>query len=249
MPTTSEDLSGNSPTSLDATTIATGTVGEPLGADGPPENVIGTGGVTVGGDGNIPETGEGIRRLRFEAEKIDFTPAGWEATNIRFTNDPFSPPEVEVRADRATLTRLSPLQDEVRTSKARLVFDQRLSMSLLRDRLLIDRTEREASIVSFGFDGSDRGGLFVERRFKPIATDKISLSLTPQFYLQRAISEGKLFSESIIGLKADLNMTLTSTTSLRGRANFIGFNDVGDTARASLRLAQSIKGLYPDRRI
>lgn len=241
LPTTSEDLSGNSPTSLDATTIATGTVGEPLGADGPPENVISASGVNVGGDGNIPETGGGIRRLRFEAEQINFTPKGWEATNIRFTNDPFSPPEVEVRADRATLTRLSPLQDEVRTSKARLVFDRRLSVSLLRDRLLIDRREREASIVNFGFDGSDRGGLFVERRFKPIATEKISLSLTPQFYLQRAIAEGKFFDLSIYGLKADLNVKLTSSTLLRGKANFVGFNDVGDTARASLRVAQSIK--------
>ncbi|MBC6479207.1 MAG: LPS-assembly protein LptD [Hormoscilla sp. GM7CHS1pb] len=57
VPTTSEDLSGNGTTSLDATTVATGTVGEPLGADRPPENVIGTGGVSIGGDGNIPEAG------------------------------------------------------------------------------------------------------------------------------------------------------------------------------------------------
>jgi len=242
VPTTSEDLSGNSPSSVDGTTVATGTVGEPLGIDDrPPENAIGTGGVIIGGDGNIPQTGGGIRRLRFEAERIDFTPGGWEATNIRFTNDPFSPPEVEVRADKATLTRLSALQDEVRTSKARLVFDQRLSVSLLRDRLLIDRTEREPAIVSFGFDDSDRGGLFVERRFKPIATEKISLSLTPQFYFQRALKEGKFFDESIYGLKADLNVKLTSSTLLRGKANFVGFNDVGDTARASLRVAQSIK--------
>ncbi|MBC6479218.1 MAG: DUF3769 domain-containing protein [Hormoscilla sp. GM7CHS1pb] len=96
--------------------------------------------------------------MRFEAEQIDFTPAGWKATNIRFTNDPFSPPELEVRANRATLTRLSALQDEVRTSKARLVFDQRLSVSLLRDRLLIDRRDREPAIVSFGFDDRDREG-------------------------------------------------------------------------------------------
>ncbi|MBO1348836.1 MAG: DUF3769 domain-containing protein [Hormoscilla sp. GUM202] len=241
VPTTSEDLSGNGTTSLDATTVATGTVGEPLGADRPPENVIGTGGVSIGGDGNIPEAGGGIRRLRFEAEQIDFTPAGWKATNIRFTNDPFSPPELEVRANRATLTRLSALQDEVRTSKARLVFDQRLSVSLLRDRLLIDRRDREPAIVSFGFDDRDRGGLFVESRFKPIATDKISLSLTPQFYLQRALKEGKFNDLSIYGLKADLNMRLTSTTLLRSKAAFVGFDDVGDTARASLRVSQSIK--------
>lgn len=240
-PTTSEDLSSNSLRALDATTVTTGTVGEPIEADRPPENVIGSGGVNIGGDGNIPETGGGIRRLRFEAEQIDFTPAGWEATNIRFTNDPFSPPEVEVRADRATLTRISPLQDELRTSKARLVFDQRLSVSLLRDRLLIDRREREAAIVNFGFDGSDRGGLFVERRFKPISTEKISLSLTPQFYLQKALKEGKLFDGSIYGLKADLNMLLTSTTSLRSKADFVGFDEVGDTARGSLRVSQSIK--------
>ncbi|MHC5595770.1 MAG: DUF3769 domain-containing protein, partial [Nostoc sp.] len=45
---------------------------------------------------NIPasKTGGAVNRLRFEAEHIDFYPQGWQANDVRITNDPFSPPEL-----------------------------------------------------------------------------------------------------------------------------------------------------------
>ena len=240
VPTSGSDLSVTE-NDLGTTTIPRGLVSDSILVNQPPSNVTGSGGITIGGgSGGLSSPGGTIRRLRFEAEKIDFYPEGWEATNIRFTNDPFSPPELEVRADRATLTKLSPLQDEVRATRPRLVFDQRVSVPILRDRVLIDRTERDPAILNVGFDDRDRGGFFVERTFEPVSTNRLSLSLTPQFFLQRAVSEGKPVDPSTIGLLANLSATLSPTTTVRGIANFAGLNSLGDTGRGSLRVTQFI---------
>ena len=46
-----------------------------------------------------PKSGGMVKRLRFEAQRIEFYPRGFQAQDVRITNDPFSPPELEVRAD------------------------------------------------------------------------------------------------------------------------------------------------------
>ncbi|MCP6374087.1 DUF3769 domain-containing protein, partial [Klebsiella pneumoniae] len=77
--------------------------------------------------------------LRFQAEQVDFYPQGWQARNVRITNDPFSPAELELRADTVTLTRETPYRDRIRTTRQRLVFDQGFSVPIPRDQTVIDR--------------------------------------------------------------------------------------------------------------
>ena len=86
-------------------TILDRALGDRLLDDQPLVNVTGSQGIgaTIGStrDFNILDGdsngGGAINRLRFEAERVDFEADTWEAKNLSLTNDPFSPPELEVR--------------------------------------------------------------------------------------------------------------------------------------------------------
>lgn len=235
--------------------------GERIILEQPPTDVRDAGGViiNVGGGGSTATTsvqqGGQVRRVRFEAQRLDFTPEGWQAVNIRFTNDPFSPPELEVRADRAQLRRISPLEDEVLATRPRLVFDQRVGVPLLRDRLIISREERDPAIANLGYDSRDRGGLFVERSFEIIETRRFALRLAPQFLVQRALGfssdnrDGERVAEedletdsfwSWIGLRASFEAKLAAQTNLQANVSLAGLNNTGDTARANVQLQHLI---------
>lgn len=191
-----------------------------------------------------PEQGGQVRRVRFEAARIDFYPRGWQASDVSLTNDPFSPPELELRADKVTLTRESPLQDRVRTENQRLVFDQGLSLPIPKNQQVIDRRERDATpgLVSFGFDGDQRGGVFVERRFEPINRENVSFSITPQFLAQKAVQEGVSNIPSVFGLRTSLDATLSPRTTVEGSGTLTSFDltDIEDNLKASLRLRQQV---------
>ncbi len=105
---------------------------------------------------------------------------------MRVTNDPFSPPELELRAQSATYRNIAPLIDEVAFTDSRVVFDQSLSIPTFQDRLIIDRRPRQPGLFSIGYDGRDRGGLFIERGFKIIDTQNVNFEIRPQYLLQRA---------------------------------------------------------------
>ncbi|MDX2229566.1 MAG: DUF3769 domain-containing protein [Leptolyngbyaceae cyanobacterium bins.349] len=217
-------------------------------------NVSSPGGVTfsvgAGRDvnrlpGALPRGGE-LNRLRFEAERIDFTPEGWEAQNIDITNDPFSPPEFVLRADRAVLTRLSPLEDELVATRPRLVFDQKVAVPLFRRRLRLSRAEEEPSLFRFGFDNEDRGGLFFEGIVSVINTGRVRFSVYPQVYLQRMFipaenqnSEG-IGDLSNYGLRTSLDVFFSDRTALRARTSLtsLDFDEFEDRFRASTRLEQ-----------
>lgn len=190
-----------------------------------------------------PEQGGQVRRVRFEAARIDFYPRGWQASDVSLTNDPFSPPELELRANKVTLTRESPLQDRVRTENQRLVFDQGLSLPIPRNEQVIDRRERDATpgLVSFGFDGDQRGGVFVERRFE-INRENVSFSITPQFLAQKAVQEGVSNIPSVFGLRTSLDATLSPRTTVEGSGTLTSFDltDIEDNLKASLRLRQQV---------
>ncbi len=246
--------------SLPTDTIANGlppeTPSDRILANQPLQGISSAGGigVTVGAGrsaSNLPLTKQGgqIKRLRFEAERVDFYPQGWQATNVRITNDPFSPPELEVRADKVTLTHVTPFEDRIRTSRQRLVFDQGTSVPIPKNEAVIDRRRREVSpaIAQVGIDGNDRGGVFIERGFTPIDTPQFSLRVAPQFLLQRAVQKSGFFDPSSYGLRANLDGDLGPRTTLRGLLNFTSFdiNNFDNTLRASLRLRQVIGNQLP----
>jgi len=190
---------------------------------------------------------ESIQQLRFEAERLEFNARGWQARNIRITSDPFSPPELEVRAPRAELVQVSPREDRVMTTRPRLVLDQGLSLPLLRSQARIDRQERDptsATVPRVGVDEGDRGGLFVGRNFNLITNEQTRLQVTPQFLLGRAFSEGdfNVVDPNLFGLNVRLGSTLGPRRSLTGFAIFNSLepSEIVDNVRARLSLRQRV---------
>ncbi|PLZ07166.1 organic solvent tolerance protein OstA [Fischerella thermalis WC114] len=250
IPTAQEDFAFL-PTDVTAGGVPARPPSDRIRANQPLTGVSSPGGINfgIGGRTNAtnvprPEQGGQVRRVRFEAARINFYPRGWQASDVSLTNDPFSPPELELRANKVTLTRESPLQDRVRTENQRLVFDQGLSLPIPRNEQVIDRRERDATpgLVSFGFDGDQRGGVFVERRFEPINRENVSFSITPQFLAQKAVQEGVSNVPALFGLRTSLDATLSPRTTVEGSGTLTSFDltDIEDNLKASLRLRQQV---------
>lgn len=197
------------------------------------------------------QTGE-VNRFRFQADDLDFDPNGWTATNARITNDPFSPPEAEIRAERLRFRRLSPLRDEVVAERGKIVLDNRFTLPLLARRTVIDRRERPPEPFRIGYDGRDRDGLFIEKDFELIRRPGLRLRFTPQYYVQRVVSgiADSPVDPHAFGFKSRLSAQLTPLTSLVGVAQFtsLDLDRAEDNFRGSLRLSQVIPtGLGPHR--
>ncbi|MGB3637351.1 MAG: DUF3769 domain-containing protein [Rivularia sp. (in: cyanobacteria)] len=212
---------------------------QPLTGVGSPGGV----GFRFGGRGarNLPGGKQGgvVNRLRFEAARVDFYPKGWEAKDVRITNDPFSPPELEVRANSVTLERISPLRDKLRLKKPRLVFDQGLTLGIGSYARTIDRSERDATPapVSIGFDGDERGGLYLERSFNVLNTPQTSWKVTPQFFAQQAVQNNNEGIPALFGLKSSLNATLNPRSQIKASTTLtsLDLTDLEENLRASVR--------------
>ena len=196
----------------------------------------------IGATRSTSGTGGTVNRLRFQADRVDFYPEGWDATNIRITNDPFSPPELEIQAETARSRKLGPLVDEVVTSNSRVVFDQGFSLPLFRNRFLLDRRPRQPGLVDIGFDGNERGGLFVERDFDIINTPQVLWTVTPQYFLQRGIFDESPVDPSAFGVKSNLDAIFSPRTSLKGSVAVTSFDfgEIDEEIRASVRGQQII---------
>lgn len=257
VPTTQTDLafSPSATTDITAGGVPSRPPSDRIRANQPVSNISSPGGinVTIGGQADArnippPKTGGVVKRLRFEAQRIDFYPNGWQAEDVRITNDPFSPPELELRASKVTMTREAPLVDRVNTQHQRLVFDQNFTLPIPIDNQKIDRRERDVNpfIVSPGFDGSKRGGFFVERNFSAINNDQTRWSITPQFFVQKAF-EGSGNVADLFGVKTKLNSVLGPKTTVEGKGELtsLDFNKVENNLRGSLRLRQALGEVNP----
>ena len=203
----------------------------------------------IDGAGDVGGT---VNRLRFEAERVNFEGTDWEAANLSLTNDPFSPPELELRAKKATFERLNPQQNRLTTSKSRLVLDDSLTIPLLLSAFVFDNTPNRPGLFNLAFDGEERGGLFVERSWTILNTSKFNWRITPQYFLQRAISpttfefsesdEGGIFNSAVFGLKNKFDVEIASRTSLNSSLSITNFNpeEIEDNLRAKVALQQTI---------
>ncbi len=261
IPTAGTDLNPNLPTNITSGVVPVGSVGDRVSATQNNVSQAGSVRINAGSRQNVsgaiivPQQGGAVRRLRFEAAQIEFYPEGFRAQNIRITNDPFSPPELELRADSAVLTRVSPLRDEIRTTRNRLVFDQGFTLPLPSRTFVLDRSQRSPALINFGYDGTDRGGLFIERSINVFPQSPISFTITPQFYVQRAFQNSSNVA-SLFGVESSLSARLTPRTSIRGDLvlTSLDFTQLQNTLRGSLRAQQligthtlSLEASYRDR--
>lgn len=257
IPSASRDFAA--PIGSDVTTSSVLPGGDRFAPNQPLQQVSNVGGLNINygskrGIAGVPTAGQQggtVKRLRFEAENIDFYREGWQARNVRITNDPFSPPELELRAERVTLVRETPQRDRIRTQKQRLVFDQRFSLPVPRDQAVIDRNQRETNpaVAQIGFDGDDRGGVYIERNFPIFNADAMQFSVTPQFFVQKSLEGGdsSFFDSENFGLKADLRASTGLRNAITGSAilTSLDFSDVEDNLRGSLRFQQLVGTRLP----
>ncbi|MEB3250216.1 MAG: DUF3769 domain-containing protein [Merismopediaceae bacterium] len=263
-PSTGRDLSPNLPTDANRNMIAGQTLNERLAANQPLQQITPSPGLGVGFGGGLNlnqfgtagsagQKGGQVNRLRFQAERVNFDAEGWNAEQVRLTNDPFSPPELEVRADRADYYNVGPKVDEVKLTGSQVVLDQTTKLPF-QDRLTIDRRDRQPGVISFGYDGEDRGGLFVQSSFIPIDNPIARLQIKPQYLIQKALfpdafpeanasnSEVCVICPSVFGLVTDLDVNLSDRTKLINTLNFSNLNldYLGDSLRAKLALLNKV---------
>jgi lipopolysaccharide export system protein LptA len=245
VPAAAGDLATTLPSDIDTGVNPTQSVGSQAIINQPLQVQGSSGGITIGISGgnraNRQALGGQVNRLRYQADRIDFSPDGWVGTNVRITNDPFSPPELEVRSRRVTFRQITTTASELRASNPRVVFDQGFSLPLFRNRIVFDSRKRQPGLVQFGFDQRDRGGFFIERPFEVLNTPALSLTVTPQILLQRAYDNGFDFADgSAYGLRAQLSATISPTTTLTGDfvTTSLNFGKLEDNLRASLRAQQ-----------
>lgn len=227
--------------------------------------------VTLGG--NLSTTDQGltnvqpntigkVNHLRFQADHLDFNAEGWTATDVRFTNDPFSPPELQVRADTADYNQLSPTRSELITSRSRVVFDNRVSIPLVKNYFLFDQERQTRTLFNIGYDGEEQGGLFIERSFSVINTPKIRWTITPQYLVERAFfpgflganrssNEGTAFDSSVFGVKSRLSIAFNERNTLEGilKINDFGSENFANKVRTNIRLEHLIGDLNAPHRL
>lgn len=113
----------------------------------------------------------------------------------------------------------------------------------------IDRRERDVSpaIASPGYDGEDRGGLYIERGFPVIDTEKTRWTITPQLLIQRAVQEGAGDLGALFAVKTKINSVLSPRAVIDGTGELTSFdlNKLEDNLRARLGLRQTLGTSLP----
>ncbi|HEY9694280.1 MAG TPA: DUF3769 domain-containing protein [Oculatellaceae cyanobacterium] len=253
-PTASSDLSVTSPANVGANILPARPLSDRITANQPLQQLTNPGsiGIGVGSQRNIPNQpdllqGGTFNRLRFQAERINFEGNTLQATKVRLTNDPFSPAELEIRADTAQFQRTSSLLSEITTSRPRLVLDQNLELPLFRNRLTLDRRPSDPGLINFGYDRDERGGVFIDRSFELLNTPTSRFSITPQYFIQKAVEEGSFIDPASFGLRARAEANLSPRTRLEGSGEItsLNFNQIENELRANLRLQQTIGNTLP----
>lgn len=227
--------------------VTSRSVFDPLNPDQEVTNVSRAGGLELSSQlrgstpSSLPSGSGGIRRLRFEAARVTFDAEAWVAEEVRLTNDPFSPPELEFRTNRMTLVTLSPTADLLTAENPRLVFDQGLALPLFKNTYVINRGAVDSNqvnpfLVSVGSDSRDRGGIFLESEFPVVRTETTNFTLTPQYFIERALDQGASDPE-VFGLELDFDTRLSPRSDLSARATITGFDpdNIEENIRGNIR--------------
>ncbi len=197
--------------------------------------------INLSGNSNTSPS-QDISRIRFRAEKIILDSDFWAAENLTITNDPFDPPELELRATKATLTRINPTQDRLDAESGSLAFDQSLVLPIPFSSIILDRFERTLP-VRIGFDQRDSGGFFYQQNINAYSKPDINFQISPQFFLQRSF-QGNLLDANVLGFAAKLDAILPDAQFFSGRATLSGLNfaNAENQLRANLEYSRPVFG-------
>ncbi|WP_310488830.1 DUF3769 domain-containing protein [Chamaesiphon sp. VAR_69_metabat_338] len=168
-----------------------------------------------------------ITRLRFQADKVDFVSDLITAEKVRITNDPFSPPELQVKADRAQFKTVNSEESEITVNNARVNVENNFEVPIPRDRFVLNKLGKDAAsnpFANFGFDTTDRGGFYLQTSYYPVFDPRFRVTITPQYYLQRAVSGFKIFDPSVFGVATNVVGNFGPDTTVEASTLLTGFD-------------------------
>jgi lipopolysaccharide export system protein LptA len=207
-------------------------------------------GTAIGSDRNIEtrpvfKSSGSINRLRFQADKVDFVGEQITAEKVRLTNDPFSPPELEIKADRIQFKTVNTEEDEVTLSSPQVLLGGNLNLPVVKDRFVLNKLGKDTNPLDIGYDGDERGGVYIERSLYPIFNRDLRLTVTPQYFIQRAITQLKPIDTSVFGVRTKLEANITPSTILQASAALTGIstNNLSENLRAKAVVTQNF-GLF-----
>lgn len=207
---------------------------------------IATNSVTVSALGGGTTSDGTVRRFGFIADRLILDGESWTAENLRITNDPFTPPELELVTSKATLTPISPTQSRVDLESPTLIFDQGFSLPVPINSIILDRFQRFTPAL-VGFDQRDRDGVFYQQSFDVVSRSDLSFQLSPQVLIQRAFSsQTGLSAFNVLGVVATLNGALDGGQRLSARASLSGldFNNIDSILRLNATYQTPVFGDY-----
>jgi hypothetical protein len=141
------------------------------------------------------------------------------------------------------------LIDTIKTQGQHLVFDQKSSLPILLDQWTINRQQQDYSpfLVNPGFDGTYRGGFYIERGFSLINTSQTHWSITPQLLVERAIQQGTGDLGALFGLRTTINSVLSPRTTLQGTVQLssLDLSQLANNLQVNLKLRRKLGNRHP----
>jgi hypothetical protein len=189
---------------------------------------------------SLKSTGS-INRVRFQAERVEFVADLITADKVRLTNDPFSPPELEIKADRAQFKTVNSDENEVNLTNPQVVVENSFNLPIPKDRFVLNRLGKDPNPLNIGYDNDERGGVYLERNLYPVYNSKLRLTVIPQYFIQRAIFQLKPIDTSVFGVRTKLEANITPNTIFEASAALTGIstNNLTDNLRAKGSVRQN----------
>lgn len=208
------------------------------------------------GSTDVPSSGGEVSRIRFQAEEVEFFGDRWEAKDISLTNDPFSPPELQIVADTATYRSVDEFNDELVTTDTRLLIDQNISLPIYPRTYRFGKNDEPSLLgpYTIGFDDEDRGGLYIQRRIPVWQGARGELILKPQYLVQKALfpdfiiepvpaeDQGQVFAPGVFALTTNFSYLFTPRMFLNAKASVDNFRleNLEDELKVNVRLEQRL---------
>ena len=130
-----------------------------------------------------------ITHWRFQAPALRLTPEGWSAPRASFTNDPFTPAQVWVDADEVISWQEADGTTVIRSRGNRLLLENKLPVPLPSTLRVKPQQDKEVqNRWALLNDRNDRDGLYLQYTLPEQKLGSTSLTVRPQFMVQRAIN-------------------------------------------------------------